>query len=106
MFEIEDALQDIGIPVMHDDQRGAAIVVLAALINACRITGKHFQDLRVVISGAGAACYTIATTDKMYRLYPSVLHPGQGYYCLRYPGDHLSGKGRIVREQVQVYSWR
>ena len=39
-FEVEDALQDIGIPVMHDDQHGTAVVVLAALLNACRVTGK------------------------------------------------------------------
>ena len=39
-FELEEALQGIGIPVMHDDQHGTAVVVLAALINACRVTGK------------------------------------------------------------------
>lgn len=54
-FEIEDRLQDLGIPVMHDDQHGTAIVLLAGLINALRITGKEFSGLRVVISGAGAA---------------------------------------------------
>lgn len=58
-FEIEEELQDIGIPVMHDDQHGAAIAVLAALINACKITGKQFEDLRVVVCGAGAAGYAI-----------------------------------------------
>ncbi|MGN7613732.1 NAD(P)-dependent malic enzyme [Magnetococcales bacterium HHB-1] len=54
-FEIERALQDIGIPVFHDDQHGTAIVVLAALINAARLTGKRVADLRVAINGAGAA---------------------------------------------------
>lgn len=54
-FEIEDRLQDLGIPVMHDDQHGTAIVLLAGLINAVRVTGKDFADLRIVISGAGAA---------------------------------------------------
>lgn len=54
-FEIEDRLQDLGIPVMHDDQHGTAIVLLAGLINACRVTSKKFSDLRIVISGAGAA---------------------------------------------------
>ncbi|MDX8551502.1 NADP-dependent malic enzyme [Methanospirillum sp. J.3.6.1-F.2.7.3] len=58
-FEIEEELQDLGIPVMHDDQHGAAIAVLAALINACRVTGKRFKDLTVVVSGAGAAGYAI-----------------------------------------------
>ena len=54
-FEIEDALQDIGIPVFHDDQHGTAIVLLAALINASKLAGKKLTDLKVVISGAGAA---------------------------------------------------
>ncbi len=58
-FEVEDALQDIGIPVMHDDQHGTAVVVLAALLNACRVTGKKFEDLNIVICGAGAAGYAI-----------------------------------------------
>lgn len=58
-FEIEEALQGIGIPVMHDDQHGTAVVVLAALINACRVTGKRFEDLNIVVSGAGAAGYAI-----------------------------------------------
>lgn len=54
-FEIEERLQDLGIPVFHDDQHGTAIVLLAALINACELTGKEMKDLRVVINGAGAA---------------------------------------------------
>lgn len=59
-FEIEDALQDLGIPVFHDDQHGTAIVLLAALINAAKVVGKELTDLRVVISGAGAAGSAIA----------------------------------------------
>jgi malate dehydrogenase (oxaloacetate-decarboxylating) len=58
-FEVEDALQDIGIPVMHDDQHGTAIVVLAALLNACKVTGKKYADLNIVICGAGAAGFAI-----------------------------------------------
>lgn len=59
-FQIEDALQDIGIPVMHDDQHGTAIVVLAGLINAAKVVGKNIEDLNVVINGAGAAGIAIA----------------------------------------------
>lgn len=59
-FEIERRLQDIGIPVFHDDQHGTAIVVLAGLINACKITGKELSDIKVVINGAGAAGIAIA----------------------------------------------
>ncbi|ACF15109.1 Malate dehydrogenase (oxaloacetate-decarboxylating) [Chloroherpeton thalassium ATCC 35110] len=54
-FEIEAALQDIGIPVFHDDQHGTAIVLLAALINAAKLAEKELTELKVVINGAGAA---------------------------------------------------
>jgi malate dehydrogenase (oxaloacetate-decarboxylating) len=54
-FYIEEQLQEIGIPVFHDDQHGTAIVVYAALMNAAKVVGKDFADLKVVIVGAGAA---------------------------------------------------
>jgi malate dehydrogenase (oxaloacetate-decarboxylating) len=55
-FEIENRLKaELDIPVMHDDQHATAVVVLAGLINACKISGREFSDLKVVISGAGAA---------------------------------------------------
>jgi malate dehydrogenase (oxaloacetate-decarboxylating) len=54
-FKIEAALQDIGIPVMHDDQHGTAVVVLAALINAAKVVGKKLEELKIVVNGAGAA---------------------------------------------------
>ncbi len=55
-FEIEDRLkQELDIPVFHDDQHGTAVVVLAALENAIKLTGKYHDTIRVVVSGAGAA---------------------------------------------------
>jgi malate dehydrogenase (oxaloacetate-decarboxylating) len=55
-FEIEERLRDLlDIPVFHDDQHGTAICVLAALTNALRVVGKRLADVRVVVSGAGAA---------------------------------------------------
>lgn len=54
-FEVEEQLQDIGIPVMHDDQHGTAVVVYAALTNALKVVGKKFEEITVVVSGAGAA---------------------------------------------------
>lgn len=55
-FEIEERLsKELDIPVFHDDQHGTAIVVLAALTNALRIVNKNIKDIRVVMSGAGAA---------------------------------------------------
>ncbi|MBI4066993.1 NADP-dependent malic enzyme [Candidatus Gottesmanbacteria bacterium] len=54
-FEIEEKLQNLGIPVMHDDQHATAIVVLAALYNATKIVGKELKALKVVVVGSGAA---------------------------------------------------
>ncbi|HZC69144.1 MAG TPA: NADP-dependent malic enzyme [Jatrophihabitans sp.] len=55
-FEVEARLRErLSIPVFHDDQHGTAIVVLAALRNAAAVTGRTLGDLRVVVSGAGAA---------------------------------------------------
>lgn len=54
-FEVEDRLQDLGIPVMHDDQHGTAVVVLAAITNALCVVKKNIKDVRVVLNGAGAA---------------------------------------------------
>ncbi len=60
-FEIERRLQErLDIPVFHDDQHGTAIVVTAALTNAAKVTGRTLGDLRVVMSGAGAAGVAIA----------------------------------------------
>lgn len=55
-FEIEERLKErLDIPVMHDDQHGTAIVVLAGIINALKVTGKKKEDCRVVVNGAGSA---------------------------------------------------
>ena len=55
-FEIEEALKKrLSIPVFHDDQHGTAIVVLAGIINALKVTGKKKEDCRVVVNGAGSA---------------------------------------------------
>ncbi|MCC6710739.1 MAG: NADP-dependent malic enzyme [Candidatus Pacebacteria bacterium] len=59
-FQVEEALQDIGIPVFHDDQHGTAIVVRAALLNAAKVVNKPFDSLRVGIIGAGSAGLAIA----------------------------------------------
>ena len=61
-FEIERRLRDLlDIPVFHDDQHGTAIVVLAALINALRVVGKRREDVKIVVSGVGAAGHAIIT---------------------------------------------
>ena len=61
VFEIEKRLtEELDIPVFHDDQHGTATVVLAALINAFKVTGKNFSTAKIVIAGAGAAGIGIA----------------------------------------------
>jgi malate dehydrogenase (oxaloacetate-decarboxylating) len=60
-FEIEQRLRaDLDIPVFHDDQHGTAIVVLAALLNALRVVGKPIDEIRVVMTGVGAAGVAVA----------------------------------------------
>ncbi|MCW3032855.1 MAG: NAD-dependent malic enzyme [Solirubrobacterales bacterium] len=60
-FEIEERLRrDLDIPVFHDDQHGTAVVTLAALMNAAKLTGKQLEDLQVLIVGLGAAGIAVA----------------------------------------------
>ncbi|MFA7243945.1 MAG: NADP-dependent malic enzyme [Patescibacteria group bacterium] len=59
-FEIEKKLQNLGIPVMHDDQHGTAVVVLAGLINAAKVIGKKLENCMIVINGVGAAGHAVA----------------------------------------------
>ena len=60
-FELEEKLiEALDCPVMHDDQHGTAVVALAALTNAAKVTGRELADLRVVVSGAGAAGIAVA----------------------------------------------
>lgn len=55
-FEVERRLiEELDIPVMHDDQHGTAVVIMAALINAAKVVGKNMEDLQVVVAGSGAA---------------------------------------------------
>lgn len=70
-FEIEAALQEIGIPVFHDDQHGTAIVTLAGLLNSCKVLGKKIEELRVVINGAGSAGIAIAKLLSCISLNPN-----------------------------------
>lgn len=67
-FEIENRLQDLGIPVMHDDQHATSIIVMAALINALKIVSKKIADIKIVLSGSGAA--GIATVKLLSKLSP------------------------------------
>lgn len=74
-FIIEQALQELGIPVFHDDQHGTAIVLLAALLNGAKVTGRKPDSLRVVINGAGAAGTAIARLLRCVGHEPDVCVP-------------------------------
>lgn len=64
-FEIEKRLvEELDIPVMHDDQHGTAVISSAAIINACKINNKKLEDLKVVVVGAGAAAISCARLYK------------------------------------------
>ncbi|MCD8495030.1 MAG: NADP-dependent malic enzyme [Candidatus Pacebacteria bacterium] len=75
-FEIEERLQDIGIPVFHDDQHGTAIVTLAGLINASKVVGIPLSEMNVVIQGVGAAGVAIAKLLLCHdQSFDGVCHP-------------------------------
>lgn len=74
-FEVEDRLQDLGIPVFHDDQHGTAIVLLAALLNSMRVLGRDLTNMRVVINGAGAAGTAIARLLRCVNFDPNICNP-------------------------------
>ena len=64
-YIIEQELRDkLDIPVFHDDQHGTAIIATAGLINACELTGRKFEDVKVVVSGAGAAGISVISLVK------------------------------------------
>ena len=84
-FEIEERLKaELDIPVMHDDQHGTAIVTLAGLINALKVTEKKLESIRVVINGVGAAGVAICKLLLLYGVKDIVMvdsvgtiHPGR-----------------------------
>ena len=77
-FEIESALQDLGIPVFHDDQHGTAIVVLASVINALLVVRKKINDVKIVFAGAGAGGIASAKLLNQYGARNTVLVDSQG----------------------------
>lgn len=104
-FDIEKRLiEELDIPVFHDDQHGTAIVTLAALINALKVTGKKIGEVKIVILGAGAAGTATAKLLKAYGAAQIVVCDSKGILRLNrediVPGTHkyelalLSEKGR------------
>lgn len=128
-FEIEDRLIDeLDIPVFHDDQHGTAMVVLAALMNALKIVQKKKSELRVVIAGAGAAGIAIAKLIKFWGVVSIEMIDSKGIvackredlnhhkkeFCARRDGDladalkgadvfiGVSKPGTVTAEMVQT----
>lgn len=86
-FEIEERLNaTLSIPVFHDDQHGTAIVVLAGIINALKVTGKEKEDCRVVVNGAGSAGIAITRLLLSYGFSQITMCDRLGIIGKHYPG--------------------
>lgn len=86
-FEIEERLKGmLNIPVFHDDQHGTAIVVLAGIINALKITGKKKEDCKVVVNGAGSAGIAITKLLLTYGFLHITMCDREGIIGKDYPG--------------------
>ena len=97
-FEIERRLKErCDIPVFHDDQHGTAVIVLAGLINALKVVGKKKEDVKVVISGAGAAGVSIAKMLLSYGFKDIVM---SDIYGIIYKG-RTEGMNPVLEEMAE-----
>ena len=97
-FEIEERLKErLSIPVFHDDQHGTAIVVLAGIINALKVTGKAKEDCRVVVNGAGSAGIAITKLLLTYGFVHVTLCDKNGIIC-----DGMEGLNWMQEKMVEV----
>lgn len=98
-FEIEARLREkLSIPVFHDDQRGTAVVALAAVMNALKFTGRQRESARVVISGAGAAGISIAKLLMRWGIRDIILSDKNG---ILYPGaDGMNGAQAEIADET------
>ncbi len=96
-FEIERLLiQELDIPVFHDDQHGTAIAVLAGLINALKVVKKNVKEIKIVISGAGAAGLAVAKLLKEYGAEKFIIFDSKGSLCCRCARDIQDEKKKIA----------
>ncbi|KKR19905.1 MAG: Malate dehydrogenase [Candidatus Moranbacteria bacterium GW2011_GWA2_39_41] len=97
-FEIEERLkEEMNIPVMHDDQHGTAMVVLAGLINALKVAKKEIKKIKIVISGTGAAGTAIAKLLLKYGAKNIVMVDTQGIIFQERAGGLNSAKMEIAK---------
>jgi malate dehydrogenase (oxaloacetate-decarboxylating) len=99
-FEIEERLRDaLDIPVFHDDQHGTAVVVMAALLNAFKLTGRELEDLRIVIVGAGAAGVAVARILMTAGAHRLIVCDSRGALSIERP-DYLDGAMPAVKRDL------
>lgn len=92
-FEIERRLkEELDIPVFHDDQHGTAIIVLAGIINALKVVNKKKEDVKVVMSGAGAAGIAIAKLLLRYGFKNIIMSDKDGVICSQHPALNWATK--------------
>ena len=100
-FEIERRLkEELDIPVMHDDQHGTAIISAAALLNALELTGKKMADVKIVVSGAGAAAISCT------RLYKAFGAKGEHIVMLDSKGVIRSDRDQLTSQKAEFASDR
>ncbi|MBQ3552022.1 MAG: NAD-dependent malic enzyme [Clostridia bacterium] len=100
-FEIEKRLKEIcDIPIFHDDQHGTAVVVLAAMLNALKLTGKSLQNIKVVTSGAGAAGIAVIRLLQSMGLKNVILCDSKGAI---YKGRE--GLNRVKQEMAEISNY-
>jgi malate dehydrogenase (oxaloacetate-decarboxylating) len=98
-FELEQKLiEALDMPVMHDDQHGTAVVVLAAMTNAAKVVGKNLADLKVVISGAGSAGLAVSDILVHAGIKNVLVLDSKG--VLNRKREDLSGKKKEVANQT------
>ena len=107
-FGVERQLQDLGIPVFHDDQHGTAIVLLAALINSAQVLGRDVTKLKVVINGAGAAGTAIARLLRCVGHSPKVCVPVDDVVVCDSKGAIHNGRGDLpeYKRELLLYTNR
>lgn len=98
-FELEEkVIEALDMPVMHDDQHGTAVVVLAALMNAAKVVGKNLADLKVVISGAGSAGLAVSDMLVHAGIKNVIVLDSKG--ALNQNRSDLTGKKKDVANQT------
>ena len=96
-FEIEERLQEqLDIPVFHDDQHGTAVVVLSAVLNACKLTGRDIKDLKVLVIGLGAAGIAVTKILLAAGVTQVIGADSQGALSVERP-DYLDGSMNSVK---------